>query len=330
MRVNISTRSVLKRFVQLKFNKGIILRKYYKDDKEKIVWFYVPEKVVFKNYKTSKLRYQSSVKNLRMMNELICTKLAEQIGLKSAVYKPASYKGVKGLVSYNFIRTNEEKLDTIAVGSLSELEAYLDDRKQSGYKFDLKQITDEFFRLIILDCLTLQVDRHCFNVMLLANKEDKSVRLGNVFDCEFAFGADMFFGIEKSTLEDFGVFNDKFKFEKVIDKYDLSLIFKTIISEGYDCLTCVPMEHSDKYFKNRVFDCCEYAKYHNAMDVLLDVLKKVDVKKAIEELKKEGIEIGEYANYVHGFVNYTKKQFGKQLSLKNNKTNSKSKEGLEK
>lgn len=315
MVTRLNTAPILKNLARYKTANSFNLTDFVREDIDHNKWFYLPEKVIFKNYNPEGLRYGNYVKNLRIMNELICIKLAEQIGLKAAVYKPAVYDGVKGLISYNFIKSNERKLDTITIGSLEALKIYLDEIKDSGYKFDSKQILNDMFKLIILDCLTLQVDRHCYNVMLIANKNDKTVRFGDVFDCEYSFGVDMFYGASKGLVKKFGINNDKFKFRNIIDKYDLSLIYKTNISEAYDCLTCVPIEQSDKYFQNRVFDCCEYAKYNGTMNILLDVLKNVDVKKVIEDLKKEGIIIGDYAKYADGFVNYTKKQFDKQLSL---------------
>ncbi len=273
-------------------------------------------------------------RNLRMLNELLVPILAKQIGLEGATYLYKQEKGAvnydgildvlkpvkmpNALVSKNFLKENEELFDRDFYHhdcrSGYSLKCFLDDLKymvkREHLTVDMEEIKSSFFKMMILDLLTLQLDRHEGNLPLILNKTDNSVRFGFIFDNEFSFNVKSFkdYDLEK---DEYRLLNNggKFDVEKVIDSYD-----KRILKLGDYMWTVSPTCH--KNYHSCLKGIAMQAKLSSkARKILAEVIKNLDVEGAFESLKEMGVEFNPaYKDFTKQIVNYGKNCFIREIN----------------
>ena len=92
--------------------RGSSLSRDFMDD-----WIEIPGKglAIYKTYDSpqhTKPRHKA-IKNVRIYNELLCSKLADSVGIEHAIYECARYKKSDGLITYNILKENEDLLALI-------------------------------------------------------------------------------------------------------------------------------------------------------------------------------------------------------------------------
>ena len=196
------------KYEKIKLNSGVNLNKLSYTKREQYVgeiglstktygglWFNMQngKKAIFKTFENDVYK---GIRKQRIVNELICMCLAEQIGLECAKYEPA-HKGFKiGLVSYNFLSDNEDtitlenilKIENDSSNNLKDaihcLEKYC---KLKRYTYNKRDAIVHLYKTIILDTLTLQSDRHQQNINFIINKDNNEIKSAPYYDNEFAF-----------------------------------------------------------------------------------------------------------------------------------------------
>lgn len=145
-------------------------------------WFRLPKgDAIFKSFEG---QYGEDIREIRMLNELICQELCKQVGIKCAEYESATFGDTQGLVSYNIADKNE-KLESLhqfmkrvhlySEPNLEDLSEVLNRYANRGYRFDKQQMILDVYKMIIFDFLTLQTDRNASNVNVLVQKGEKNV-----------------------------------------------------------------------------------------------------------------------------------------------------------
>lgn len=322
----------LKSFARLDFAKGVLCPT---EELEGETAYFV------KSYKFIGLshihRNAEVFRNLRMLNEFLIPILAKQIGLEGATYLAVkkgdepNYQQIEdvakvvqmpnSLVSRNFLKENEELFDRdfyhYDCRSGYSLKNFLDDLsymsrtdKTCKFSFDKEEIKFKFFKLIILDLLTLQLDRHEGNLPLILDKEKGCVKFGYVFDNEYAFNVKVFdcYDLEKDR---FGILDDsgKIDVEKVIEMYD-----KRVAKTSDYMWTISPNCRKD--YHSCLKNIASQAKMSKtARRILIEVIKNIDVESAFEDLKETGVQFSPaYKQFTKQIVDYGKKQFVKELT----------------
>ena len=233
-----------------------------------------------------------------MYNELLCNELCSQIGMPCAEYESAHFEEDDGVVSYNIIKKGEtlQSLDEFAYGTpdgeinLEALSVVFDEYIQDGYKINKKQAIIDLYRIAVFDYLTLQTDRNDGNINMVYNSKNKSYKVAPLFDNEFAFGTKQFLDLDRGF------------------PYTIKQLEKECSMNQY-------------VFSMEEFDGHQYMKVHKNMQtmvkyakkdpefkqILVDILKKIDVQKAIEKMESQGHQVNEeYKKMVIELVEYTK------------------------
>ena len=106
------------KFSNIKLSKGIILEECQRKELSTQIlgasidarYFYIinNKQALFKSYCSK--RY-TNIKHNRIINEMLCYYLAQQVGLKCAKYEPATLGDISGLISYNVLEKNEQLCD---------------------------------------------------------------------------------------------------------------------------------------------------------------------------------------------------------------------------
>lgn len=263
-------------------------------------WFMIPkdgkkQKALFKTFNSD---YAQSIRTNRMYNELLCQELCQQIGLPCAEYETAHIKNQDGLVSYSILGENE-RLVTLSVFTknedydinLKDISKAIDGYIKKGYNIDKKQAILDFYKIIVFDNITMQTDRHGWNLCMIYNKQTKSYRVAPLFDNEFAFGSKELIYLD----EGFPYTIKQLEKECSMNQYLFS------IQEYYG--------NNDymKIHKNMQVMVAYAKKYPAFMKILKQALKNIDVKKAIHTLEQKGHIVNpEYEKMVIEVVEYTK------------------------
>ncbi len=298
------------------------------------------DKVFVKNYRfTAASQIYSNVevvRNLRMINEFLISTLCKQIGLESAIYlaqikskKEPNYQEIQdvmknvdmpnAIVSKNFLKADEEFCEVISYDFNSEsgfsLKAFVDGLAQMkkddpDLKVDLNDIKTKLFKLIILDLLTLQLDRHIGNIPIVLNTKENRLGFGAVFDNEYSFNVKALrdYDLEKDV---FCILNEdgKIDVEKVIKAFD-----RRLAKYGDYIWTITPNCKTDYHscMKDIVMQALLSPK---AKRIVIEVVSNLNVEKAFDDMEKSGVKVGQgYKQFVSQIIGYGKAQLVKQMA----------------
>lgn len=261
-------------------------------------WFMLPKgRAIFKTYNDNNPFY-NGVRNIRLVNELICQELAKQVNVLCAEYEPASQNGHYGLVTYDVAKPGEDVLNLREFYAFSQMPEYnkknsfkkfveaVDYLQEKGYKLNKPKMVRGFFKIALFDCLTAQGDRHDNNVLVLVDKDKKTVRLSPLIDNEFAYNIanlDAMISDDKDIGDDTFLNNLKYiSYQLSMKEYDWS----RDNDDWYDSnlQEIVKLVKSNKRYENIFRFMCSNINVENAM-------------KQVEQ--KHKIKIGKtYKNYL--------------------------------
>ncbi len=151
-------------------------------------WFIIDgEKAIFKDFAGGGTGH----KDKRIINEILCSQLAKNLNINSARYQKAEIHSLKGLVSYNFLKEGDELIPLSKLSRDTEnfneiVKNVLDYAKSNNLNCDKNLFTLDLFKMTLLDYLTLQTDRHSWNICFIKDK-NSNLSLSPVFDNEYAF-----------------------------------------------------------------------------------------------------------------------------------------------
>ena len=164
-------------------------------------WYILPKgKAIFKTYDSYK-KFEN-IKQIRIINELLCYELAKQVNIPCAEYELATNNNVTGLVTYKITNDNEILVKGQDFLLFANGEAHNDMisysrackyYKELGFKIDRKKIMLDLYKIAVFDALTLQTDRHMNNICFIKNTKDDTIRVSPIIDNELAFLADVCF-----------------------------------------------------------------------------------------------------------------------------------------
>lgn len=257
-------------------------------------WFYLPKgRAIFKTYET-----QEETKNNRIVNELICQELAKQVGLACAEYEPASYKGFKGLVSYDVTKDNETLISgkelCLRMGfpscsnSVYQYKDVFKRYKMLNPQIEVKQLILDLYKIVIFDALTFQTDRHQNNVFFIKDKYGK-LRVSPIIDNELSFsGNHLLISTMLNTLYRSDLLENHVDTDKVLSVYKNQKLTN---------------------YENYINDVLTLAKTNKeAREIVDNFIKKMNIKQAIENVEKMGIKINDgYKEYLTKLVGISKR-----------------------
>jgi len=289
-------------------------------------WFIVDgKKAIFKTYDSD---YMRRIKNVRMFNELLCQKLCEQAGIECAKYEYASLNNRTGLISYNFCNEDEEVCslnylhenikdkedDSFIVTNISDCLKTLKIYESKGYSFDKQGVVKDLYKLIVFDTLTMQTDRNRTNINFIKNNQTKELRVAPVFDNEYAFCGEM---IDRmlTSIENKNEYFEDFTYSELPSMY-------SIYARSFEL-------DNKNYLKTNFFEkinlITSYANKNEELSKELNnIMEKLDIDKAIKDLKKqynkngEKLEISEdYEQFICTIMAITKSQVAKSMEEEN-------------
>lgn len=262
-------------------------------------WFFTPHgKVLFKTG-------EKRDREIRLLNEIICYRLAKNMGIDCAVYIPAQMDNeqkTSGVASFNFLRKGEKivpaskLIDTNPVySSMEELYNALEIFDEQ-IKFDYDQIMDGLYKMSIFDLLTFQCDRHFGNVSFIVDEKNKA-KLSPLYDNEYAFFeiSRFCFNTHHSSVYEF--IDDHFYGDRTMH------IFKT--------KDFFHMEGFNEFAKQIAYVAKLNPHYH---EILKNMLANADIEKVYFELENEGYVINsDYKEFTTQLFNFSKKNLIKNL-----------------
>lgn len=279
------------------FEQGLSTKKYGD------VWFKLPKGMGI--FKTFDSEYNSNIRQLRIINELICQELCTQIGIRHAEYEPAHIENDDGLISYNVLKENQ-RLVTLADflsfhkqlgNNLIDIIEAIEYYKYCDYEIDKEDIIFDLFKIMVLDCITLQSDRHNFNVNFIFDDDKIEITVAPLFDNEYAFNVENFRFIEP---------NDYLNNHKLLTHFASHSKFLNVESE---------LAYSEKAYRHNIVNLCNLAKSNKQMHIFLETtLNDLSIIKAIKNVESQGYIIStEYKAYLIKLVNFTKDIFKREF-----------------
>lgn len=266
-------------------------------------WFKLKKgNALFKTYDSD---YNSEIRELRIINELICQNLAKQIGIPYAEYEPAHIGNDTGLVTYNVVK-NGEKLVSLAKflsfdltlrNNLVDISTAVNYYRDLGYNVESSVLYD-IYTYIVFDALTLQTDRNNYNVYFALNKETNTFTVAPLFDSEYAFNGEYLALSHTNMINTYDLLLKQYSFESKYLNIDYEMPGKT-----------------DTYYKNMI-NICNLAKSDKKFgDFLTNALKKFNILSAISKVEQLGYEISdEYKDYLIKLTSKTKALMKNELS----------------
>lgn len=252
-----------------------------------LYWFLTPKgRALFKTFDYY-LHY--NVRELRIINELVCMELLKLLNIPCVQYEPAYFNLYDGLVSYDITGENEKIIPLYKLfGSnsiknncnLESVSYFLDRIKQEGYKFSKKDFILSMYTNSVFDFIVKQMDRHYNNINCIVD-DDKNLRYANIMDNEFAFISQYFSGSVLTHEEE--------KYCNLLSYYD---DYAPVISlNGVD---------SKNKLNGIVTDIVNCAKSNKDMNRILNhIINNFNIDKAIELVEQNGILISnEYKEYM--------------------------------
>lgn len=267
------------------------------------VWFNMPHgKGIFKTFDS---QYGKEIKDIRIINELVCVELAKQLNIPHAKYEEAHLNEDYGLISYNILK-GDQKLVSLAKflsfdrnldNNLIDIREALDYYQRLGYEVNIPEIMLGLFKLMVFDILTLQSDRNNFNVNFIF--DHGTISLAPLFDNEYAYAMEL----------------AKFIYENEEDKNITSFI--SSFSKNAKMLN-VQYERplSEKTIFNNINNLTNLAKSNFQMkEFLTFAIGHFNPQKAFRVLEKRGNVISEeYKSYVTCTTKKIKLLFLKELN----------------
>lgn len=311
-------RTLIKNFALLRFSHNFV-REIENIESHEIVF---KKNYAFTIFATRNSIPAESERNVRMINELVVPFLCEQAGLEPLQYFPfdTHLKGFDydevpckfSLFSKNMLK-KDEKLSCFFSSSIRKNEKILKlEYEDRGYAVDYQDIEEQCFRLMILDILTLQIDRHGQNLPIVINDKEKTVRFGKVFDNELSFAVSLLKNQNKDIIQTL-MNGGKLDLDKTIQIYN-----KEMTNFRY-CLSFEEGQQSDKNISNRIKNCVEFANSDpRMMEILQEVLASVNVNTAFKDLKNLGATVSdEYQSFCQQVADFGKKAFASELQSSN-------------
>ncbi|MBR4124273.1 MAG: hypothetical protein IKR12_01740 [Clostridia bacterium] len=331
-----------KRYKLIKYPEGMLLNDYdiaprESDDTGVVTekfggnWFVTPKgRVIFKNYDVDDGR-------LRIVNELLYDELAKQIGLPVAKYLPAEYKSYPihyllridkdkiekpepekihiGLASVSVLKKDERLFNG---GRLLDYDGFFGEEtlkdyikaleifeKSEGYSVDKKGIKSQLYKMMVLDALTFNEDRHLGNVFFIRNDKEKYLKASPVIDSELCFlGVNIW--IKKSEcLENAKTVNE------VLAEHGQKI--RMFVNND------IKNEEPKNRYKANVKALVDLSANSNNMQKFLNyTLKRIDINKAFKNVEKMGYEVTpDYKEYVNNLINISTgllKKYMKELN----------------
>ena len=290
--------------------------------KEASDWVYNGDERVF--FKSGESGYYGFVSSHKVVNELLYDELAKQVGMPVAEYEPASLDDVTSLISHDVTYYTDYELGSIygmmnvplnynisfeeIIRNLGKMQAFED------YKYDSKKIVVDLYKMMVLDSLTFQEDRHDANIHLLVDTNRKTFKLSPIIDNEYAFAAKTLNSYldTKTFSKDYSM--DKFEFlAKHGSNMEIVMTNKTKIAPS-----------TQKYTEN-VKDLIKFSyDKPECKHFLVNCLKTLDIEKAIANVEKMGYHISDdYKEYLKDLLEMSKEVFAENIKeFKSSVTNS--------
>ncbi len=284
-------------------------------------WYYLGEdKVIFKSFEC-----MENTKPNRIVNELLFYEISKQVGIDCAKCKLASINGIKGIASYNVLNKDE----LLITGSVlkyrvgdyeynnNTIKSYykaLKELKSKGYIVNIKKEILNLYKICLIDELTLHTDRHSENIQFIKNTKTKEIKLSPIFDNEFAFCA---FNLD-NTVKDF----------RTID-FDIA---KSLYSSSGNLLLVNKIESGVLKYDRIKNDLVVFAnKNKPAKEVLVNILKNIDIQSAIKNVEDMGITISDdYKDLVKMITGESVKEFEHTIDALQNVVKNKMKYDIQK
>lgn len=244
-------------------------------------WYLLPKgRAIFKSFEGPEYK---DIRPIRIANELLCQELAHQVDVACAIYQPATHMGVSGLLSYDVAGRNEElltgaQLHELAYGESknpdNELSSYipaLQALQKKGYKFNLKNVVFELYKIAIFDSLTAQSDLHIDNTFFIVNPKAKTLKVAPLIDNELAFNAEN----ESRLAKNFPI--GKLEINKQVNSISKQLV----ITE--------PCTHLQKTYDKNLAHIVALADANpDFKQTLFDMIHNYNLDKAISEVERKG------------------------------------------
>lgn len=236
--------------------------------------------------------------NMQKLNEIICYRLAKQMGVNCAEYVPAKVDGkIKGLASVNFLNKGEKLIslyDLVSCGNnILSIMQNLEQLKDYYNTINLRQIFYSLYAYSIFDLLTCQEDRHKNNISFIVDKRN-NLKIAPIYDNEYSFfvSAFLFFGDE--------VYNSA---EEFIDNYFISA---GLMTPNYTKKEDDGLRGFDLISKQLVM----IAKRDKTCEqILKNILNNANLVPVYEELESEGYIIdSKYKDFTISILDVTRKR----------------------
>ena len=266
-------------------------------------WFKLKKgNALFKTYDSD---YNSEIRELRIINELICQNLAKQIGIPYAEYEPAHMGEDTGLVTYNVVNDGQKlvplakflSFDLTLRNNLVDISTAVTYYRDLGYNIN-SDVLYNIYTYIVFDALTLQTDRNNYNVYFILDKATNTFTVSPLFDSEYAFNGEYLELSHSNMINTYDLLLKQYSFESKYLNIDYEMPGKT-----------------NTYYNN-VKNICNLAKSDKIFnDFLTNALKKFNILSAINEVEKLGYEISdEYKEYLTKLTSKTKALMKQELA----------------
>lgn len=269
--------------------------------------------------------YNMETQGIRVVNELLYDELANQIGLPVAQYLPANYKQTDnnqknknpnlkqyfGLASIDVTNKNERILTGYELltydESISRINTFQDYiqaldyyRKKEGCTIDRKGIESTLFKMMVLDTLTFNEDRHANNVSFIKNDKENYLIPSPVIDNELCFfGKNLWLYWSKKLKH--------IDSKNLLTKYG-NRLYLVVDKQVYD--------FPNKYvYEENVKAIVKLAtKSKNMQKFLNNTLENIDINKAFENVEKKGYKVTpEYKCFVNNLMSISTDMFKKYV-----------------
>ena len=264
-------------------------------------WFSTPRgKVLFK---TGEKRNSE----IRLLNEVICYRLAKNMGIDCAIYQPAQMDNKEktlGVASFNFLHKGEkiislsELLGMKALNVHPTMETLLPALKQydGELEFDFAQISESVYKMSIFDLLTFQSDRHLGNISFIINNNNKA-QLSPLYDNEYTFFEICRFSFDPNYNSVYEFVDNFFYGDRAMHVHETKQ-YSGIKGFNKFASQIVSVAKSNSDYKK----------------ILIKMLSKADIKKVYTELESEGFLINEdYREFTTQLFDFAKTSLVKKV-----------------
>ena len=273
-------------------------------------WFITPDgKGIFKNYIPGE--------EIRIVNELLYDNLAKQLGLSVAEYKPAHYGNYNGLISINVAKKNEiikdgvdilDYNDSCGYNSYEEYLRYVKEYADGeALLVDMMDLKQNLYKILLLDQLTFQEDRHEKNILFVRNNKDGYIKIAPLIDSEMCFANDIFRLNEGNLPSKMGA-------TRFLDMH----------SQYMNFVAHKEVNHSQQKYIDNAKEIISIAQKNQLLKKIFKKALELDVDKAIAGVEEMGYQISdEYKTFVKDCIEVSTSVFKECINqIKQTKTNS--------